>query len=153
MTHREVSDRNFAPRLRRPNESWNFAWKLDPGPLTKTKTPDVFVKFLIANTDGELGRDDVARFNENVFDAQIGKRGVIVQRGAAVVPDSVFAKDVGIEAKLVLIERGRGGDDFKRRTRLHHVADRAIFILLRFFIGAAFVIERWQFVLELDFSC
>src|SRR5207302_1929438 len=82
-----------------------FARKLDASSFAKTKTPDVFVKFLIAEADGEFGRADVARFYQNVFDAQISERGVIVQRGAAIVPDSVFAKNVGIEAELVLVAR------------------------------------------------
>ena len=96
---------------------------------------------MITEADGEFGRADVARPYQNVFDAQIGEGGVIVQRGAAVVPDSVFAKYVGIEVELVLVERGGGGDNFEGRARLHHIADGAIFHLLRFRIGAAIEIE------------
>src|SRR3989442_1495571 len=81
--------------------------------IAKTKTANVFVEFLIAESDGEFGRPDVAGFHENVFDAEIGERGVIVERGAAVVPKSLLAKDVGIESELVLVERGCRRDDFE----------------------------------------
>src|SRR5438874_992377 len=84
-----------------------------PRALTKTEASNVFVEFLVAQSNGELGRADVARSNKNVFHAQIFERGVIVQRRAAIIPNAVLAKDVGIEAELVLVERGRGGNDFE----------------------------------------
>src|SRR5207244_7322356 len=113
MAHRNVGDGNFAPRLRRPDQTWNFARKFNPRPFAKTKTANVFVEFLIAESDGKFGRADVARFHENVFDAEVGERGMIVERRAAVVPNALLAKDVGIESELVLVERGCRRDDFE----------------------------------------
>jgi hypothetical protein len=66
--------------LRRPNHAGNFARQFDAGAFAKTETADVFVKFLLAEHERELGRADVARLNENVLHAQLAVRLVIVQR-------------------------------------------------------------------------
>src|ERR1700730_15616287 len=104
MAHRNVGDGNLTPRLRRSNQAGNFAGKLDPCALTESKTSDVFVKFLVTQRDGQFCSANVTRLHENVFDAKIAKRGVIVERCAAVVPHAVLAKNVGVEAELMFVE-------------------------------------------------
>ena len=55
------------------NHARNFAGQFDPGALAETETADVFVKFLFAEAERELGRADVARFHENVLHAQFAE--------------------------------------------------------------------------------
>ena len=51
VAHRNARDGNLAPRLRRPNHSVDFARQFNSGALAKTKAPDVFVKFLVADAE------------------------------------------------------------------------------------------------------
>ena len=74
VAHRNARDGNLAPVLRRSNRSGDFAGQFDPRAFAKTKAPDVFVKFLVAQADGQLGCADVARFHQNVLHAQLPVR-------------------------------------------------------------------------------
>ena len=51
VTHRNARDRNLAPGLRRTNHAADFARQFDPGSLAETEAPDVFVEFLVAQTE------------------------------------------------------------------------------------------------------
>ena len=48
---------------------------------------------------------------------------MVVERSAAIIPNSVLAKDVGIEAELVLIQRGGRAKDAES---LHHGEARPV---------------------------
>ena len=48
------------------DHSADFARQFDAGPIAKTKTADVFVKFLLAHAHRELGCADVARFHQYI---------------------------------------------------------------------------------------
>src|SRR2546421_7392119 len=126
MTHRNASDGDFAPRLRRADHAGNFARQLDAGPIAKAEAANVFVKLLLADGEGELGRADVARFYENVLHAQIGVSLVIMQRPPAKIPETVFAKDRRVGTDLALVQGRLGRDDLEGRARVHHVVSRAI---------------------------
>ena len=76
------------------NEAADLTRQTHPRALPKAKAADVFVKFLVADGQSEFRRPDVTRFDQNVADAQIAIRVMIVKRGAAVVPDAVFAKNL-----------------------------------------------------------
>ena len=108
VAHRNPRDRNLAPGLRRPNHPADFTGQFDPGALAKSKAPDVFVEFLVADRDRQLRRADVARFHENVPHAQVPVGLVIVQRPSAKIPKAVLAKNGRVGPNLVLIQ-GRGG--------------------------------------------
>ena len=93
MSHRNTSDGDFAPGLRRPNEPVNLAGQFNSCALAKSEASNVLVKFLFADSECEFGRSDVARFDKNVAHTQIRKRAMIVQGGAAEIPETVLAKN------------------------------------------------------------
>ncbi len=55
---------------------------------------------------------------------------MIVQSGAAEIPETVLTKNRRIRPHLAFIESGGGRDDLEGGTRLHHVDDRPVFHLL-----------------------
>src|SRR2546430_2675265 len=136
MPHRNTRDRDFTPRLRRPNKSTDFTRQLDSGPLAKTESAYVFVESLLAHAQGEFGCADIARFDENVADAQIRKCAMIVQGCAAEIPETVLAKDRRIGPQLAFVESSGGGNDLEGGARLHHVDDGPVFHFFRLRFGA-----------------
>src|SRR5207302_4899937 len=133
---RNACDRDFAPCSRRTNDSVNFTGKLNSGALAKSKAADVFVKLLLTNAEGKLGRANIARFNQNVADAEIRKRPVIVQSGATEIPEAIFTKDRRIRPEPVFIYHCGRGHDLEGGTRFHHVDDGAVFHFFWFRLGA-----------------
>src|SRR5262249_13010859 len=127
MPHRNPRYRNFAPRFRRPNESIDLTWQFNSGPLAKTESANVFVEPLFAHTQRKLGRADVARLHQNIADAQIRKRAMIMEGAASEIPEAVLAKDRRIGAKLAFVKSSGGGNDLERRAWLHHVDDGPVF--------------------------
>ena len=131
MAHRNARDRNLAPRLRRTDQSIDFAGQFDSSAFTKTETADVFVKFLLADAEGEFGCADVARFDENVLHRQVREGPVVVQGGPAKIPEAFFTENRRIGIDFAFVEGGCRGHDFESGARLHHVDDGAVFHFLR----------------------
>src|SRR5215831_19327431 len=136
MTHRNARDGDFAPRLRRANDSIDLTRQFNSRTLAKSKTTDVFVKLLVADAQGKFGCSDVARFNENLAHAQISERAMIVQGRATIVPQAVLAEELRIRPHLVLIQSGCGGYNLERGTRFHHVDYGPVFHLFGLRFGA-----------------
>jgi hypothetical protein len=114
VPHRNAGNGNFAPRLRRPNHSIDLTRQFNSGALAKSKAPDVFVKFLVADAQSKFRCPDVARFDQNVADAQIAKRAMIVKRGATIIPEAVLTKNLRIRTQLAFVESRGGGYDLER---------------------------------------
>src|SRR4029077_20782470 len=131
----------------------DLAWQFNPSALAKSKAPDVFVKFLIADAESKFRCPDVARFDQNVAHAQIAKRAMIVQSGASIVPEAVLAKNLRIRTQLVFIENRGSGDDLEGRTWLLHVDDGPVFHLFGLRLGAWFYIKFRGVGEGQDFAC
>ena len=85
---------------------------------------------------GKFRCPDVARFNQNVADAQIAKRAMIVQSGATIVPEAVLTKNLRIRTQLAFIESRGSSYDLEGGTRFHHVDDGPVFHLFGLGLGA-----------------
>ena len=131
MPHRNTGDRDFAPRFRRPDEPVDLAGQLNSRALAESEASNVFVKLLLAYTEAKFGRSDIARFDENLAHTEIRKRAMIVQDGAAEVPETVLTKNRRIRPHLAFIESCGGCDNLEGGARLHHVNDRPVFHLIR----------------------
>src|SRR5437667_795266 len=118
VPHRNTGDGDFAPGLRRPNEPIDLAGQLNSRALAKSEAANVLVELLFAYTEREFSCSDVARFNENVAHAKVRKRAVVVQGGAAELPETILAKDLRIRPQLAFIESGGGRDNLESRARL-----------------------------------
>src|SRR5207249_180513 len=62
------------------------------------------MEILFPYTEGEFCRSNIARFNENVAHSKVSKRAVVVQRGAAEIPETVLTKDARVRPHLAFIE-------------------------------------------------
>src|SRR5262249_29178460 len=100
------------------------------------KAPDVLVKFLVADAQGKFRCPDVARFNQDVADAQIAERAMIVKSRATIIPDAVLTKKLRIRPQLPFIESRRSGYDLEGGTRFHHVGGGSVFHLFGLRLGA-----------------
>src|SRR5262249_33960709 len=136
VPHRNAGDGNFAPCLWRTNHSIDFTGQFNSGSLTKSKAPDVFVKFLVADGQSKLCCSNVARLDQNVADAQIAIGAVIMKRGATIIPDAVLTKNLRIGPELAFVESRGSGYDLKGGTWFHHVDDGAVFHLFGLSLGA-----------------
>src|SRR5262245_65569612 len=103
MPHRNAGNGNFAPCLRRADYAIDLTRQFNSRSLAKSKAPNVFVKFLVADGEREFRRTDVARFDQNIADAQITIRAVIVKWRATIIPNTVFTKNLRIWAQLAFV--------------------------------------------------
>src|SRR5437870_12974157 len=77
---------------------------------------------------------------------------MVVQGGAAEIPETIFAEDRRIGAKLAFIERGGRCHDLESRTRFHHIDDGAVFHFLGLRFGATIQIEIRAISYREDFA-
>src|SRR5262249_50434036 len=131
-----ASNGNLAPRLRRAKHSLNLAPQFNSGALTKSKTGGGFVKIFVADGQSKVFWPHVARLYHKIPGAQINQTSMIWKRGATIIPEAVFTKNLGIGPQLAFVENSGGGYDLEGGTRLHHVDDGPVFHLFGLGLGA-----------------
>src|SRR4051812_2255970 len=108
------------------NQSTNLAPQIDLSPLTKSKSPHVLVKAILAQLQTDLCRPDVGRFRDDIFDRQNTVSLMVAQECFVEVELPVLAIECVCQSHQPFVERSRHDHDLKGRSRLNHISDNAI---------------------------
>ena len=135
-------DGDFAPSVRRVDDSTNFSWKADACLDAEPEAVNIVEEFLIAEAHREFGGADVAGVDEDIVDGEIGVGMVILEIAPLVI--AIFAIDHRIWVAEFLIEDGGDGDDFKSGTWLDLGGDGDVHPIDFFYALLDIEIEVWS---------
>jgi len=136
-----AGDGDFAPSVRRVDDSPNFSWKADACLDAESEAVNIVEEFLIAEAHGEFGGADVAGVDEDIVDGEVGV-GVVILEIAPLVK-AIFAIDHRIWIAEALIENGGDGDDFKSGTWLDLGGDGEVHPINFFYAFLDVEIKVW----------
>src|SRR5439155_22336709 len=127
LAHRNLGDGNFVPVFHRVHEAARFARKRNTRRVAKTKAANVLINPRRAEYHADLGRADVRRLHNDIFDGQIAEmmpRVVQDVTGEGEAP--FFAVEDVVERYHALVQGGRNDNRLERRAGLIRVGDDSI---------------------------